>query len=465
MLSNAGLPKSFWAEAASTACLLINRSPLFAINKKTLEEVWSSTLTSYSDLRIFGCPAYTHVDNEKLELRFVKCLFMSISLVLKVKSSGVQKAERRYCSDEDPSSYSEAVSFDDSYRWIIAMQEEMESLHKNDTWDLVRLPKDKKVVRCKWVFKKKEGTSGVEDSRYKARLVPKGYSQELEEDIYMEQPEAKDIREIIKVKAQLSKEFKMKHLRAAKKILGIEIMRDREKFKLYLSQKRYIDKVLHKFNMQNVKPVSTLLVDNFKLSATLSLKKDDERDYMSQVSYSSVIGSLRYAMMCSRLDLSYAVSAVRRYIENLRKEHWKAVQWIFRFLHRSTDVCLQFGKIERSDRMFHERTKQIDIWYHFVHEIIAHGDIVVSKISTHDNPANMMTKTLPGAKFEHCLDLAYYKPISFSEYPAKKHVERAMDDPKMLIVTYEEEHHHTQVSMQEYSSQMVAFGSAEEKKE
>ncbi|KAF3646007.1 hypothetical protein T459_31229 [Capsicum annuum] len=247
---------------------------------------------------------------------------------------------------------------------------------------------------------------------------------------------AKDIREIIKVKAQLSKEFKMKHLRAAKKILGIEIMRDREKFKLYLSQKRYIDKVLHKFNMQNVKPVSTLLVDNFKLSATLSLKKDDERDYMSQVSYSSVIGSLRYAMMCSRLDLSYAVSAVRRYIENLRKEHWKAVQWIFRFLHRSTDVCLQFGKIERSDR-----------------------------ISTHDNPANMMTKTLPGAKFEHCLDLAYYKPISFSEYPAKKHVERAMDDPKMLIVTYEEEHHHTQVSMQEYSSQMVAFGSAEEKKE
>ncbi|KAF3643691.1 hypothetical protein FXO38_20505 [Capsicum annuum] len=59
---------------------------------------------------------------------------------------------------------------------MIVMQEEMESLHKKGTWDLVRL-KDKKVICCKWVFKKKEGTSGVEDARYKARLVAKGYSQ------------------------------------------------------------------------------------------------------------------------------------------------------------------------------------------------------------------------------------------------------------------------------------------------
>ncbi|PHT55819.1 putative folate-biopterin transporter 7 [Capsicum baccatum] len=55
--------------------------------------------------------------------------------------------------------------------------------------------------------------------------------------------------------------------------------------------------------------------------------------------------------------------------------------------------------------MFHERTKHIDVRYHFVREIIARGDIVVSKISTHDNPVDMMTKTLSSAKFEHCLDL------------------------------------------------------------
>ena len=55
--------------------------------------------------------------------------------------------------------------------------------------------------------------------------------------------------------------------------------------------------------------------------------------------------------------------------------------------------------------MFHERIKYIDVCYPFVHEIIARGDIVVSKVSTHDNPTDMMTKTLSVTKFEHCLDL------------------------------------------------------------
>ena len=55
--------------------------------------------------------------------------------------------------------------------------------------------------------------------------------------------------------------------------------------------------------------------------------------------------------------------------------------------------------------MFHEKIKHIDVHYHFVHEVIARGDIVVSKVSTHDNLANMMTKTLLVTKFEHCLDL------------------------------------------------------------
>ena len=79
-------------------------------------------------------------------------------------------------SNAEPAIYLEAVNCDDSGRWMIVMQEEMESLHKNDTWDLMRLPKGKKVVRCKWVFKRKEGIPRVEEARYKARLVAKGYN-------------------------------------------------------------------------------------------------------------------------------------------------------------------------------------------------------------------------------------------------------------------------------------------------
>ena len=76
MLSNARMSKRFWAEATSTACYLINRSPSIPLNKKTPIEVWSGTPADYSQLRVFGCTAYAHVDNGKLEPRAVKCVFL-----------------------------------------------------------------------------------------------------------------------------------------------------------------------------------------------------------------------------------------------------------------------------------------------------------------------------------------------------------------------------------------------------
>ena len=77
----------------------------------------------------------------------------------------------------EPSTYSEAISSINSNNWVIAMNDEMESLEKNGTWELVKLPTEKKPIRCKWIFKRKEGISPSEEVRYKARLVAKGYSQ------------------------------------------------------------------------------------------------------------------------------------------------------------------------------------------------------------------------------------------------------------------------------------------------
>src|ERR1044072_580638 len=53
----------------------------------------------------------------------------------------------------------------------------MESLKKNETWDLVPLPKGKRAISCKWVYKKKPAVSEKEGEKFKARLVAKGYSQ------------------------------------------------------------------------------------------------------------------------------------------------------------------------------------------------------------------------------------------------------------------------------------------------
>jgi hypothetical protein len=57
------------------------------------------------------------------------------------------------------------------------------------------------------------------------------------------------------------------------------------------------------------------------------------------------------------------------------------------------------------DKMFHERTKHIDIKYHYVRDVVARGKLQVCKISIHDNPADMMTKHIPVAKFELCSNL------------------------------------------------------------
>eukprot|EP00253_Pinus_taeda_P011256 PITA_11256 len=76
----------------------------------------------------------------------------------------------------EPSCYQEAVDDTDSEKWKMAMEEEMDSLAKNNTWDLVELPEGRSVVGCKWVAKLKWKVDGSIE-RYKARLVAKGYSQ------------------------------------------------------------------------------------------------------------------------------------------------------------------------------------------------------------------------------------------------------------------------------------------------
>ena len=266
MLSNAGLARRFWSEAVATACYLINRSPHTGIGCKTPFEVWSRKAADYSDLRVFGCVAYYHVDDGKLEPTTKKGVFMgygtgvkgyriwsdnkvilSRSVVFdessmlrakntveieigaaekKVEASSdpndpkesetpsptletveqeaegsedaspeepvhqsiatgrpkrVIKPPTRYMNDgmvgytlqvaeeveDEPSTYKAAISSSESAQWIAAMGEEMESLSKKSTWELVKLPVNRKVVTCKWVFKKKEGVTSAEASSIK----------------------------------------------------------------------------------------------------------------------------------------------------------------------------------------------------------------------------------------------------------------------------------------------------------
>jgi transposase InsO family protein len=360
----------------------------------------------------------------------------------------------------EPECYEEAMEHDHKKEWLKAMQEEIKSLHENHTYDLVALPKGRRALKNKWVYRLKT-EENKSQPRYKARLVVKGFGQkkgidfeeifspvvkmssirvvlglaaslnleieqldvktaflhgDLEEEIYMEQPEGfedngneglvcrlkkslyglkqaprqwykkfdssmieqgyqrttsdhcvfmkkfsdedfiilllyvddmlivgHDTSKINNLKKELSKSFAMKDLGSAKQILGMNISRDRKNNKIWLSQERYIEKVLKRFNMSQVKSASTPLANHFKLSSKQSPTTEKEKEEMSKVPYASAVGSLMYAMVCTRPDITHAVGVVSRFLANPGKEHWNAVKWILKYLKGTTKMSLCFG--------------------------------------------------------------------------------------------------------------------------
>ena len=310
-------------------------------------------------------------------------------------------------------------------------------------------PAKKRVIGCKWVYKKNPGIPGVEDPRFKSRLVAKGYSQvegidynevfapvvkhvsislilslvvkedlyieqldvktailngTLDEEIYMEQPEGYEVKgkkdmvcllkkslyglkqsprqwnkrfdgfmkqqgfrqspydqcvyfsgsevtsrvylllyvddmlaisknmEVIKdLKARLSSEFDMKDLGPATRILEMDIVRDRRAGTLKLSQGKYLEKVLSTFNMSDCKAVTTSMGSQFRLKSLDEKETEIEVRVMFDVPYASAVGSLMYAMVGTRPDITHAVGVVSRFMGNPGRQHWEAVKWILRY--------------------------------------------------------------------------------------------------------------------------------------
>ncbi|KAM2375350.1 hypothetical protein ACFXTH_044141 [Malus domestica] len=73
--------------------------------------------------------------------------------------------------------FEEAVNSEELSKWNDAMDDEMLSIYENKTWELVKLPKGRKAIGCKWVYVKKDGVDDKSLVRFKARLLAKGYAQ------------------------------------------------------------------------------------------------------------------------------------------------------------------------------------------------------------------------------------------------------------------------------------------------
>lgn len=236
MLYEKNLPKKFWAEAANTAVFLQNRLPTRAVKDQTPFEVWYGHKPSLNFVKIFGCLCFTRVpqiNQDKLDKRAMPGIFIGYSTVTKAykvfqpqtgkivisrdvhfmeeekwnwedsKKTSQFASEPRYSStvnipDElmddtpvrgtrllsdiyqrcnvavcEPAGYIEAK---ENQQWMAAMKEELSMIKKNQTWELVDRPHDRKVIGVKWVFRTKLNPDGSVN-KHKARLVVKGYAQ------------------------------------------------------------------------------------------------------------------------------------------------------------------------------------------------------------------------------------------------------------------------------------------------
>ncbi|KAJ9566454.1 hypothetical protein OSB04_002420 [Centaurea solstitialis] len=462
-----------------------------ARNGKFLEEKFLSSGNTREDVDLQIVDEDNTTPTVEPEIRLLSQKFNM--KMLNINQSRLRKCKHR--TFEDPIGSSQSIY--DNQVW--------ELTNDNQVWELTDLPQHCKAVGRKRVFKKKTDMDGNVHT-FKARLVAKGFTQThgidydetfslvamlksirilmaisayfnyeiwqmdvktaflngmLTEDVYMEQPEGfEDPKNPNKsVKSWLSKCFQMKDLGEAGYILGITIYRNRSKRLIGLSQSTYIDKILKKFRMDESKKGLIPMQHGIVLSKTQCPISSQDQDKTKSVPYASAIGSIMYAMLCTRPDVAYTdlrmklvspdiLMLVSRPTEMILDHSlgtsllpnggaisWKSskqdtiadstteaeyiaasdaakeVVWLRNFLldlrvvasiSRPIDIfCDNSGAVAQAkEPREHHKSRHVLRKYHLIREIIGREDVRICKIPTDDNVADPLTKPLARVKHE-----------------------------------------------------------------
>ena len=105
----------------------------------------------------------------------------------------------------------------------------------------------------------------------------------------------------------------------------------------------YIDKVLKRFSMEESKKGFLPMSHGVHLSKDMSPRTQEEKEHMSRIPYAFAIGSIMYVMLCTRSDVSHALSITSRYQANPGEKHWMVVKNILKYLQRTKDMFLVYG--------------------------------------------------------------------------------------------------------------------------
>ena len=149
----------------------------------------------------------------------------------------------------------------------------------------------------------------------------------------------KDMSTIDELKQQLRSEFEMKDLGDLKYFLGVHVTRNRQNRQLTIDQTTYIQMLLEKFDMQNCNAVSTPFAIGTKLK-----QASDGDILVDQREYQSIVGSLMYAMLCTRPDLAFAISQLSQFNSKPTSGHYAAAKHVLRYLKGTSNLTITYGK-------------------------------------------------------------------------------------------------------------------------
>ncbi|GJR39459.1 retrovirus-related pol polyprotein from transposon TNT 1-94 [Tanacetum coccineum] len=247
------------------------------------------------------------------------------------------------------------------------MQEELLQFKLQEVWTLVDLPNGKRAIGSKWVFRNKKDERGIV-IRNKARLVAQGYTQEEGIDydevfapvarieairLFLAYASFKDFmvyqmdvksaflledEEVYKelciaFEKLMHEKFQMSSMGELTFFLGLQVKQKKDG--IFISQDKYVAKILKKFGFTEVKTTST------PMETQKPLLKDEDGEEVDVHMYRSMIGSLMY-LTSSRPDIMFAVCACARYQVNPKVSHLHAVKRIFSLDRKSTTGGCQF---------------------------------------------------------------------------------------------------------------------------
>ncbi|GJS54234.1 putative RNA-directed DNA polymerase [Tanacetum coccineum] len=190
----------------------------------------------------------------------------------------------------------------------------------------------------------------------------------LDEDIYMVQPEGfvdpNHLRKVCKLQRsiyglkQASRSWNKRFDEEIKRfgfsqnldepweaafILRIKIYRDRSKRLIGLGQNAYMDKILKRYRMDNSKRGHIPMQERLDLNKSQGAQTPKEVNRVKNVPYASVVGSIMYAVRCTRTDVVFAQNMTSQFQQNPGELHWTTVKNILKYLRNTKDMYLVYG--------------------------------------------------------------------------------------------------------------------------